>query len=64
MSESYKYTLVTVNKVIESEFTQNICQARFSPPSPQSSFTPEECDGFADSHIIVVEVAKACKGDR
>lgn len=31
-------------------------------PSP-SSFAPQKSDGFADAHVIVVEVAKTSKGE-
>lgn len=49
------------------EFTDNFVDFLFKLdniplPSP-SSFAPEECDGFADAHVIVVEVAKASEGD-
>lgn len=29
-----------------------------------SSFAPEEGNGFADAHVVVVEVAKTSEGDR
>lgn len=49
------------------EFTDNFVDFLFKLdniplPSP-SSLAPEECDGFADAHVIVVEVAKASEGD-
>lgn len=34
-----------------------------SPPRPRSSFAPEERDGFADPHVVVVEVAQAGEGE-
>lgn len=34
-------------------------------PSPQFySFAPEQGNGFADAHVVVVEVAKTSEGDR
>lgn len=29
-----------------------------------SSFAPQEGNGFADAHVVVVEVAKTSEGDR
>lgn len=31
---------------------------------PVCSFAPQQRDGFADSHVVVVEVAEAGEGDR
>lgn len=32
------------------------------PPVHQSLFAPEQGNGFADAHVVVVEVAQASKG--
>lgn len=38
-------------------------QRPLSPPPTQSSLAPEERQGFADAHVVVVEVAEASEGD-
>lgn len=43
--------------------SQGVSSSEFPSPLP-CLFAPQEADGFADAHVVVVEVAKAGEGDR